>query len=193
MTAPSLEPGYFDRLYAGDPDPWRFTTSDYEDAKYTATLEALPRARYASGLEVGCSVGVLTARLAARCDALLGIDVAQAALDQAAARCADQPHVRFELSTLPDTPPAGRFDLVMLSEVLYYFDEPGVAKLADAVVAIALPGADLMLVHWLGPTPDYPLTGDAAVAAFEAASRCDVTRRARTPEYRLDLLRLRAG
>lgn len=195
MTAKALEPGYFDALYATDPDPWRFETSDYEEAKYTATLEALPRARYASGVEIGCSVGVLTARLATRCDAVLGVDVAQAALDRAAARCRDLPHVGFAQSTLPETPPAGAFDLILLSEVLYYFDAAGVVRLAESVRQMVLPGADLVLVHWLGPTPDYPLTGDAAVAAFEAAAPwAEVRRRARTPDYRLDLLRIaRAG
>ena len=78
----------------------------------------------------------------------------------------------------------------MLSEVIYYFDSPGVARLAAAVAGMAAPGADIMLVHWLGETPDYPLNGDEAVAAFEAAGAWDVIRRERTPEYRLDLLRV---
>lgn len=189
MTAKALEPGYFDGLYAADPDPWRFTTSDYEDAKYTATLAALPRPRYASGVEIGCSIGVLTARLATRCDTLLATDVAQTALDAAAARCAGL-DVRFARSTLPDAPPPGRFDLILLSEVLYYFTAGDVARIAAACATIAEPGADLVLVHWLGPTPDYPLTGDAAVDAFVAAAGwAKVIRQERTPDYRLDVLR----
>lgn len=188
----SLEPGYFDRLYAADPDPWRFTTSDYEDAKYTATLAVLPRALYANAVEVGCSIGVLTARLATRCDRLLGIDIAQAALDAAAARCAGLTNVRFERATMPNGVPAGRFDLVMLSEVLYYFDGDGVDRMAAAVGSMAAPEADIMLVHWLGPTPDYPLTGNAAVGRFlEAANWATVTAATRTRDYRIDLLRAR--
>jgi len=190
--AKSLETGYFDALYAGDPDPWKFTTSAYEDAKYAATLAALPRARYANAVEVGCSIGVLTERLAARCDRLLATDVAQAALDAAAVRCRDRANVDFALSTLPATPPPGRFDLIMLSEVLYYFDRNGVQAMAGAVAAMAAPGADVMLVHWLGPTPDYPLDGETAVAAFLAAlPSATLHAQARTPEYRLDCLRLR--
>ncbi len=69
----SLPPRYFDDLYAHDPDPWQFETSAYEAAKYDATLDALPIERFASALEVGCSIGVLTARLAPRCDELLAI------------------------------------------------------------------------------------------------------------------------
>jgi len=190
--AKSLETGYFDALYAGDPDPWKFTTSAYEDAKYAATLAALPRARYANAVEVGCSIGVLTERLAARCDRLLATDVAQAALDAAAVRCRDRANVDFARSTLSATPPPGWFDLIMLSEVLYYFDRNGVQAMAGAVAAMAAPGADVMLVHWLGPTPDYPLDGETAVAAFLAAlPSATLQAQARTPEYRLDCLRLR--
>ncbi len=189
MTARSLEAGYFDKLYAANPDPWRMETSAYEAVKYGATLAALPRARYAHAIEIGCSVGVLTARLAARCDDLLGIDVAQAALDRAALRCRGLP-VRFELSTLPETSPTGRFDLIVLSEVLYYFDPAGVGRLAAAVKNMAAPLADILLVHWLGETPDYPLTGEEAVAAFEAAGSWQIMQRAGTLDYRLDLLRV---
>lgn len=192
--AKSLEAGYFDRLYAADPDPWRFTTSVYEDAKYAATLAALPRERYASAVEVGCSIGVLTERLAARCDRLIGLDVAQAALDAAAARCRDRAGVAFAISTLPATPPPGRFDLIMLSEVLYYFDEAGVRAMAAAVAAMASDGADIMLVHWLGPTPDYPLDGETAVTVFLGLlPQATVIAQQRTHEYRIECLRLRAA
>ena len=192
--AKSLETGYFDALYAGDPDPWRFTTSAYEDAKYAATLAALPRARYASAVEVGCSIGVLTERLAARCDRLLATEVAQAALDAAAVRCRDRANVDFARSTLSATPPPGWFDLIMLSEVLYYFDADGVVAMVAAARAMAAPAATLMLVHWLGPTPDYPLTGEAAVAAFLApAPWATIVHQARTPQYRIDVLRAPDG
>jgi cyclopropane fatty-acyl-phospholipid synthase-like methyltransferase len=189
--APALEPGYFDALYAGSADPWGFETSPYEDAKYTATLAALDGRHYADAIEVGCSIGVLTARLAPSCDRLLATDVATAAIEIARRRCAEMPHVTFALSTLPDHVPPGRFDLILLSEVLYYFDTAGIAAVASAVRGMALPGADVLLVHWLGPTPDYPHTGDEAVTAFEAAlGDFEVRLRQRTPEYRLDLLRL---
>lgn len=189
MTARSLEPNYFDRLYAANADPWRMESSMYEDAKYIATLAALPHQRYVCAVEIGCSVGVLTARLAERCDDLLAIDVAQAALSRAAKWCRDLP-VRFELSMLPDRQPLGLFDLIVLSEVLYYFDQAGIIKLAETVVKMAAPKADILLVHWLGETPDYPSNGDEAVMAFEAAGLWDTIKRSRTHDYRLDLLRV---
>jgi len=189
VTAPSQQPGYFDALYAADPDPWRFETSAYERDKYDATLAALPRARYRSAVEVGCSIGVLTRRLAERCDRLLGTDVSAVALEAAAARCAHLMHAGFETSYLPESAPRGRFDLVVLSEVLYYFDKGELALLAATLEAQFANDTNVLLVHWLGPTPDYPLTGDQAVDIFEAALRRPAAvSRHRTADYRLDLL-----
>ena len=186
----SIPPTYFDEMYAKDPDPWRFAQSAYERDKYEATLWALPRARYSNALEVGCSIGVLTRQLAPRCDALLSLDVAQAALDQARARCADQTQVRFEHRRVPGEWPEGRFDLILLSEVVYYLDRDDVRGLAGKVAGAAAPGADVVLVHWLGDT-HYPLSGDEAtllfVEALEGAVEFESRREA---DYRLDVLRV---
>jgi hypothetical protein len=76
----TLRPDYFDSLYAADPDPWKFAASPYERDKYALTLEAMPKPRYRSALEVGCSIGVFTKSLASRCDALVAIDAAQTPL-----------------------------------------------------------------------------------------------------------------
>jgi len=124
MTARALEPDYLKALYASDPDPWRFASSPCEDAKYTATLAALSQPRYASAVEIGCSIELLTARLAANCDAPLGIDVDEMPLQLARQRCAGLSNVEFAMQRLPDDAPAGQFELIMLSEVLYYFDPP---------------------------------------------------------------------
>ena len=67
----TLKPEYFDALYTADPDPWNFAASPYEQAKYALTLNAMPKPRYRSALEVGCSIGVLTRLLASRCDTVV--------------------------------------------------------------------------------------------------------------------------
>ena len=187
--ATSLTPAYFAGLYAADSDPWRFATSDYERGKYAATLEALPRARYGSVLEVGCSIGVLTRALAPRCDALLALDVAEAALDQARARCADAAHVRFACCRVPEDWPAGTFDLILLSEVVYYLDAEDVGRLVGRLRAALAPGGDIVLVHWTGET-DYPLSGDEAAERVIAGARdfAAIRHQARADAYRLDVL-----
>lgn len=190
----TLPPAYFDALYSGNADPWGFETSAYEAGKYAATMAALSRGRYDSVLEIGCSIGVLTAALADRCDALLGIDVAETALEQARVRLTGKPHVKLAHGqfpvVMPEVPKDG-FDLILLSEVLYYLDRPTLIDAALATLTLARPGADILLVHWLGPTPDYPLTGEQAAEHFIAALWPDaqVVAQSRQPDYRIDLLR----
>ena len=170
--ASSLPASYFEAIYERDPDPWRFRTSAYERAKYDATLAALPRARYRRALEVGCSIGVLTRDLAPRCDALLAVDAAEKALAAAARRLRRPDQCGVRAAARPRKWPNGGapFDLILLSEVVYYFDRPDVARLADRVRDTLAPGGDCLLVHWIGDT-DYPLSGDDAAECFiEAAS-----------------------
>ncbi len=178
--------GYFDQLYAADPDPWHFATSAYERAKYQVTLAALPGRRFASGLEVGCSIGVLTRLLAAQCDRLLGVDVSAAPLVQARRRCPD--HVRFRQARIPDDWPAGRFDLIVLSEVLYFLSPGQIAATARRLEGCLLPGAAVGAVNWLGET-DTQCDGDAAAELLIDATRGLLTRRfhLRMPRYRLDV------
>jgi predicted TPR repeat methyltransferase len=162
----TLPTAFFDDFYAGNPDPWSFATSDYERGKYVATLAALPRPRYASAFEVGCSIGVLTRQLAERCDRLLSIDAAEAPLPQARSRNADAPWVEISRARVPEDWPEGRrFDLIVLSEVLYYFSREDLARLAELALEALQPGGDLVLVHWL-PATSYPMTGDEAVSTF---------------------------
>ncbi len=190
--AGTLAPTYFTELYASDPDPWRFASSPYEHAKYEATLASLPRGTYAEALEIGCSIGVMTRRLAGRCARLTAIDVAESALDAARARCADLPHIRFACGAVPSDWPEGVFDLILLSEVVYYLDRDDIAVLVERIRAALRPGGDLVLVHWTGET-HYPLSGDAAAEAVIGlgADMLDIRHQDRAPLYRLDVLRRR--
>ena len=129
----TLRPAYFDALYTADPDPWKFAASPYERDKYALTLDAIPQPRYRSALEVGCSIGVLTKSLASRCDALVAIDAAQMPVVEARRRCADLPGVRFEQMFVPDEWPDGDFELILLSEVVYYLSRNDVGRLAARV------------------------------------------------------------
>lgn len=188
----SLPPSYFDALYARSPDPWAFETSAYEDAKYAATLAALPQQHYRQVLEIGCSIGVLTARLAPRCDTLVAMDPAVRALERARERCRDIPHVAFRQGAVPANWPEGTFDLILLSEVIYYLAPADVVALAARVAGALARDGHVELVHWVRET-DYPLSGDAAANQFITALG-DAFRplvQQRTPDYRLDLLALR--
>ena len=185
----SLDSRYFEDIYTRTLDPWGFRTSLYEHGKYRATLDILPRPRYRAALEVGCSIGVFTRMLAGRCDAVLALDTSPRALAEAQRASTDLPHVAFGEATLPRDFPDGRFDLIVLSEVLYYLSRPDLALLAQRCQGALEQGGQMVLCHWLGET-DYPLGGDEAADAFIAAAAPGwrLAEARREPQYRLDLL-----
>jgi SAM-dependent methyltransferase len=183
----SLTPDYFEQLYRNDPDPWRFATSDYERLKYAATLGALPAGRIEAAFEIGCSIGVLTQRLAARCDALLAVDVAEPALAQARARCAGLDQVRIARMRIPAEWPEGDFDVILFSEVLYYLSAADLAETAQRTQASLRVGGAVLLVHYTLPT-NYPQSGDVATEQFIAATGFRPVMQRREAAYRLDLL-----
>jgi len=184
----SLPADYFDGVYRQSEDPWNFTTSNYEKEKYRATLAALPREHYASGLEIGCSIGVLTERLAARCGQLLAVDASEAPLLQARARLSGRPGVTFLKSVLPAEFPPGRFDLVVLSEVGYYWGRPDLERAIGLIGRAVAAAGTLILVHYTPYVPDYPLTGDEVHEAFIQQLQSFAHRKGeRYDRYRIDV------
>ena len=157
----TLSPGYFDQMYANADDPWGFTSRWYEKRKYALTMAMLPAERYDSAFEPGCSIGVLTRQLAARCDRLLSCDIARAAVTAASQRTADYPHVRVEQRALPADWPDGEFDLIVASEFLYYFGGNDLPAVIDLCQAALRPGGTLLAVHWRHPVAEYPRSGDS--------------------------------
>jgi hypothetical protein len=130
----------------------------------------------------------LTRPLASRCDAIVAIDAARAPLVEAKRRCADLPGVRFEQMFVPEQWPEGVFELILVSEVVYYLSREDVGRLAARVTRSLPKGGSVLLVHWTGQT-NYPLSGDEAVTLFiEEMGACVIERADRYAEFRLDVL-----
>ena len=166
MTS-GLPRSYFDARYAESTDPWELATRWYERRKYAITLALLPDERYRHAFEPGCSIGVLTERLSARCDHVTATDVADAALARADARL--RAGGRRDTVTLLNRSfdsdwPATDFDLVLISELAYYFDAVTLRATLDRGVARLQSHATIVTAHWRHPVADYPLSGDAATA-----------------------------
>jgi SAM-dependent methyltransferase len=159
----TLPSEYFEEKYQADIDPWRFKTSEYERDKYQATLGSLTKDRYPAALEVGCSIGVLTKLLSPRCVSLLAVDSSPTAIE--AAKSVSAPNVVFRVANLPAEFPKGKFDLIVLSEILYYFDKSDLARVAQSCIDSISQDGQIVLCHWLGET-DYPLTGVEASELF---------------------------
>lgn len=160
---------YFEQMYAETADPWGFASRWYEQRKYALTLAALPRPRFRRAFEPGCSIGVLTHGLALRCDHLLATDIVGTALAQARQRVAALDHVEIRRLAIPDEWPPGTFDLIILSEIGYYFSSDDLDRVVTAAVRSIEPGGHLLAAHWRHPVAGYPLTGDAVHVALADA------------------------
>ncbi len=182
-----LDREYFEELYAASRDPWNFETSDYEREKYGRTLDVLGDRRFRRALEVGASIGVFTEMLAGLCDELLAVDVSEKAVAAARERLEGREHVRVERRTLPEEMPDGPFDLILASEVLYYFTREEMLAMLNGFEGILAPGGALLAVHWRRETRTYPLQGDEVHELLIAHTRLVLTESVAEPDYRLDL------
>jgi 2-polyprenyl-3-methyl-5-hydroxy-6-metoxy-1,4-benzoquinol methylase len=185
----SLGPAHFSQLYDAHQDPWGFRTSAYEQAKYRTAIEALEGRHFRSALEVGCSIGEMTRLLAQRCDAVLAVDLVEQPLIAARTACADQPWVRFRRMRVPADWPDGTFDLIVLSEVLYFLSPADVEAVADRSADSLARGGVVLLVNWRGRSDD-PCTGEEAASLFIHRTQGLLAPRTHVENagYRLDLL-----
>lgn len=190
MSGSSLDAAYFDGIFGADDDPWDLATSKYEAAKFQHTRAVLADRRYNHALEVGCAHGVLTKQLIGLCDTLLAVDISTKALANASQRIGDQPGLTLQRMAFPRETPIAQtaFDLVILSEVAYYWAAVDLDRAAQWLRASVAPHGRIILVHYTGET-DYPQSGDQAVKALWAQLGSDfaVAIEERRDRYRLDL------
>jgi SAM-dependent methyltransferase len=176
----------FERLYHESPDPWGCRTSGYERKKYEATLAALPRRSHGLCLEVGCSIGVFTGLLAARCEHVVAIDFSLGALQLARRQLQGARNVDLLRASFPEETPPGSWDLIVCSEILYYLEPQALDEAVGWLETQLAYGASALAVSWRGVGREEPLLGDevhdrlaAQLAGWHALdARCD--------GYRLD-------
>jgi cyclopropane fatty-acyl-phospholipid synthase-like methyltransferase len=186
-----VDPASFEARYRQDPDPWGFAASAYEQDKYDHTVRALVGVRYGRALELGCSIGVLTERLAPCCQELVAVDASPTAVAAAQARTAGLAHVTARVAVLPEALPEGPWNLVVASELLYYFTPPLLSVLLDGLEASLVAGGTLLAVHYTRDAPDHRLSGDAVHELLLDRPALEPVAGARAPGYRLDRLRRR--
>jgi 2-polyprenyl-3-methyl-5-hydroxy-6-metoxy-1,4-benzoquinol methylase len=159
---------FFEAKYqtASNGDPWHFATARYELQRYNAIIDALDGQRYARCFEPGCSVGVLTERLATVCDAVDACDFSPTAVTIAQQRCTHLPGVTIRCSALSVNVAWSEYSLIVLCEIGYYFTARQWQALVTAMVHSMRPGTVLLASHWLGTSKDHRQSGDAVHAAL---------------------------
>lgn len=169
-------------LYAETSDPWNFENSEYELAKFAATLAALSKPHYISAFELGCGNGQLARHLVRVCDTYIGMDAVAIAVEAARRAVPDACFIR---GFYPCPLPAERFDLLILSEILYFLGPDSLQKLSSEI-ATTWPNAEVLCVTWLGET-GHTLQGREALSIFTTDLPSHVfDRMAQTEDYRID-------
>jgi SAM-dependent methyltransferase len=159
----------FDRLYRESPDPWAADTRWYEERKRSLLLATLGRRRYLRGYEAGCGNGHLTIPLATRCESFVASDASKEALSLARGRAAPDMDVEFRMLALPHEWPEGRFDLIVLSEVLYFLDHASIVETAEQVHGHLAAHGEVIACNWRADIDGFGHSGDAAYRFFEHA------------------------
>jgi SAM-dependent methyltransferase len=111
------------------------------------TMAALPRQRYGHAVEPACGVGLVTATLAERAEAVSASDPSRRAVSEARTRCAGLPNVVVSRRDVRDGPPAQPFDLAVLRNVLDDMDDQAMVELVRRWHVACAPGGHLLLAH----------------------------------------------
>lgn len=179
------DPAYFEHLYRTDPDPWRLDGSPYEERKRALTLASLPSERYGRAFEPACAGGRITEMLATRCDTVVAMDPVATALERV--RALAMPAVQLVQGAVPDDWPPGTFDLVVLSEVLYFLDADQRREVALRTARSLAPRGHVLAVHWRHDFAEAATSPEAAHADLHATGlRTSVTHLEH--DFRLEVL-----
>jgi cyclopropane fatty-acyl-phospholipid synthase-like methyltransferase len=177
---------FFEAKYKASTDPWDFESSDYELRRYDAILHMLDGSTYRSALEPGCSIGVLTEGLATICENVFALDFSPTALKEAAKRCEKLTHVQLACMSLEEIDSFAPFDLIVLSEIGYYFAEDRWRQIAEEIVAEMKSGSTLLAAHWTGTSSDHEISGDLVHEILLADPRLSLQQRERHAGFRLE-------
>ena len=151
---------YFDRMWALGEDPWEHGSRWYETRKYQLTAAVLPWPRYRRAFEPGCGAGYLTALLAPRVEHLVAWDRSPRAAAVTHRRCATHAGVEVGTGRVPEDWPDGSFDLVVLSELLYYLDDPQLDRVLTRTRTALGGNGHCVAVHYRRPVAEHARLGD---------------------------------
>lgn len=138
--------GYWEDVFAKQ-DPWDYSNR-YEQAKYEQTIALLPKRKIECALELACAEGHFTQLLAPLVEDLVATDISETALMRAKEACIDHHNITFQRLDLKSGRIPGKFDLIVCSEVLYYFESrKSLAKIARKLSQHLTPGGMILMAH----------------------------------------------
>lgn len=186
----------FEAAYTRSDDPWASAAPRYryQQRKYEQIMGLLPDRRFRNVLDVGCGIGLLSQRLAARSDRVLGIDVASAAVEHARQRAAGIGNLSFAQGDVLDLPAEldARFDLLVITDTLYYLsplDDDLLKRLSLRLAGLLTPdGVCLLANHFFFAADAESKVSRRIHDAFSWSSGFDVASQHRRAFFLVTLL-----
>ncbi len=129
-------------------------------------MAMLDRRTYRRAFEPGCANGTFTAELAARCRNVVSLDGSVNAVSLAKQATNQFGNVDLRNGAVPDYWPSGKFDLVVLSDFLYYLGGSDIATVAEKSLASVTKPGTILAGHWKGSAHDFLTPGGLAVHAI---------------------------
>lgn len=154
----------FDAVYRDNADPYGVESTWYERRKEEIVLAALTSRHYSLAWDAAAGTGSLARRLEERAKRVVATDASEVAVPRMADR-----GLETYVSALPRVPDTAEgADLILVSEVLYYLDEPARRETYAALRRALVTGGELVFVHWRHDADDFQLPGDAVTREIEA-------------------------
>lgn len=184
---------HFQHLYQQDADPWKVRQRWYEQRKRAILLACLPGQRYRHAFEPACGNGEMTAALAQRAEYVTASDMSPEALRLARQRllcehASDASRVTLHCQGVPhDWPHEASFDLIVISEMVYYLCADDLLRLRERCIASLTAGGTLVLCHWRRPFADRQLETDWAHAQFDTVPTLHRLARHAEDDFLLDV------
>ncbi|MBI2786888.1 MAG: class I SAM-dependent methyltransferase [Legionella longbeachae] len=151
---------FFEKLYKKNPDPWGFSHVPYELYRYQRICDVIGHKKHKLIFEAGCSIGVLTKKLANLAYFVEAIDISRTATSLAKIRCSNLENVKINCLSLRDYSFIKPPDLIILSEIGYYFDAQEWEKILSRILESCSYPSYILASHWLGTSSDHLLTGE---------------------------------
>lgn len=143
------------RCFTVRADPWDYEVTPFTLEKFQAAIEMLDGVRggirFQRAWEIGCAEGAITVRLAQICEHLTAVDFIPLALERARVRCQEFDHISFTKWDLEADQAPGRFDLIVITDVLGSLGgRRAIRRARDKVASALAPGGYLLYGDFLG-------------------------------------------
>ena len=180
---------FFEAKYLRQDDPWNFISDEYERKRYEEIFKSVAESRFQQAYEPGCSIGMLTQRLAAICDEVEAIDISPKAVDLAKKHCNHLVNVSIYCASLKDSTPQAPPDLLVLSEIGYYFSADDWQNKVSFLLNHCQKPCSVVAAHWLGHSEDHVISGDKVHEILDSIGGLTLQKRQRYDGFRLDCWR----